>query len=213
MTDGGFQPVLRPSDAAPDVAGDRTCGTCTLCCTVLRVDALKKLGGVACAQLRPVAEGSAGGCGIYPDRPRICRTYRCLWLQGGLEEEDRPDRLDAVLDLVSTAGSVRLAVRERVPGAVDQNPRLRAIVERYRSSTPVRVSNVHDVMNPSAPVRILLPGGEEHRLDGDIRTEWRDGRQVRTDRLPFTERAFRRIILLWRRLRLRGFGDGSGAAR
>ena len=207
MSDPDFKPVLRPGDAGPAVESSRECGSCTLCCTLLRVDALKKLGGVSCANLR----GTDGGCGIYSDRPKICRTYRCLWLQGGLEEGDRPDRLDAVLDLVSAGGSVRLAVREVFPGAIDENPRLREIVERYRAGIPVRISNVSDVMNPSAPVRILLPGGEEHRLEGDVRTEWREGQRVRTDKIPFTERAARKIVLAWRRFRLRGYGDGSAA--
>ena len=206
MSESGFQPVLRPRDAGPDVESSRECGGCTLCCTVLRVDALKKLGGVSCANLR-----GADGCGIYAERPRICRAYRCLWLQGGLEEADRPDRLDAVLDLVSAGGSVRLAVREVFPGAVDENPRLREIVERYRAGIPVRVSNISDVMNPDALVRVLLPGGEEHRLEGDMKTRWAHGKATGSDRIPFTERMARRVLLAWRRLRLRGYGDGSAA--
>ncbi len=209
MKERAFQPVMRPRDASPGVESERSCGECTLCCTVLRVDALRKLGGVACAQL--VSE--TGGCGIYDDRPRICRSYRCLWLQGGLEEEDRPDRLGAVLDLVSEAGTPRLAVRELEPGASDAKPRLRAIIERYREGVPVRISDVRDVMNPDAPFRVLLPGNEEHRVAGDVREIWREGRRVETRRLPLIERVARSLIARFRALRLRGYGDGSRRRR
>jgi hypothetical protein len=176
---------------------------------VLRVDALKKLGGVACTHL----VSASGGCGIYQERPRICRSYRCLWLQGGLDEEDRPDRLGAVLDLVTEAGVPRLAVREVTPGASEERPRLRAIIARYREGLPVRISDVADVMNPGAPFRVLLPGAEEHRLAGDVRETWRGGECVETRKLPFTERIARVLITRFRALRLRGYGDGSASGR
>ncbi len=201
--------MLRPRDALPDVAVERSCGECTLCCTVLRVDALRKLGGLACTHL--VSE--AGGCGIYQDRPRICRSYRCLWLQGGLEEDDRPDRLGAVLDLVSEVGTPRLAVRELTPGASDENPRLRAIIGRYRAAIPVRISDVRAVMDPNAPFRVLLPENEEHRVAGDVREVWREGERVKRSRLPLTERVARRLITRFQAIRRRGYGDGSGNAR
>ncbi len=197
--------VLRPGDASPDVVPSRDCGPCTLCCTVLRVDDLKKLGGVACAHLR----ADSAGCGIYQDRPRICRTYRCLWLQGGLEDDDRPDRLDAVLDLLTEGGTTRLSVRESVPGAADTNPRLREVIAQFRASVPVRISDVRDVMNPDAPFRVLLPGGEEHRLAGDTRTLWRDGVCQSTERLPLLDRVVRRIVHAIRAFRVRNYGRGD----
>lgn len=204
-----FKPVLRPSDASPEVVPARSCGECTLCCTVLRVDALKKLGGVACTHLH----SETGGCGIYQERPRICRSYRCLWLQGGLDEEDRPDRIGAVLDLVTEAGVPRLAVRELTSGSANENPRLRAIIERYRAGLPVRISDVRDVMNPQAAFRVLLPANEEHRVAGDVREVWRDGQRVETRKLSWTERVARILITRFRAIRLRGYGDGSGNGR
>ena len=209
MKEREFHPVLRPRDASPDVEPERSCGECTLCCTVLRVDALRKLGGVACTHL----VSDTGGCGIYSDRPRICRSYRCLWLQGGLDEGDRPDKLGAVLDLLTAAGTARLSVRELVPGAADENDRLRVVIERYREAIPVRISDVHDVMSPNAPFRVLLPGNEEHRVAGDVREVWREGRRVETGKLPLTERLARRLITRFQAFRLRGYGDGSRSTR
>ena len=70
----------------------RAGGDCSLCCQVLRVDELAKLGGVPCIH----QDVGAKGCSIHPSRPKICRAYRCLWLSGGLAEADRPHRLGAV---------------------------------------------------------------------------------------------------------------------
>ncbi len=199
-----FRAVLRPRDARADDAeatGGRACGGCTLCCTVLRVDELGKLGGEPCRHLARLAGGTPG-CGIHAERPRICRRYRCLWLQGGLEEDDRPDRLGAVLDLLTEAGTTHLAVREAEPGALERSPRLRAVVERYRAFLPVRVTDTRDVMDGDAPVRLLLPSGEERIVEGDRVSVYRDGELAERTRLPWVQRAARRVLLRVRGHRL-----------
>ncbi len=184
-------------------AVERVCGGCSLCCTVLRVDELGKLGGEPCVHQRT---GEEGGCSIHPTRPGICRAYRCLWLRGGLDEPDRPDRLGAVLDVASEGGSPYLAVREAEPGAFDRSPRLREIAERYRASMPVRVTTARDVMNPDRPYRVLLPDGEEQRFDGDWVTVLQEGCPPQRRRVPWLERGVRRLALrlqAWRLRRLR----------
>ena len=173
---------------------------------MLRVDELKKLGGVACAALAP-----GGGCGIYARRPGICRAYRCLWLQGELEAEDRPDRLGAVVDRVMEAGAPLLAIREAAPGAFLRSARLRAIAERYRAAMPVRITDAARPLDPAARVRTLLPGGEELVAEGDRVVRLRPGHAPEAVRLPFLERALRRLWLAARRLRVRGYGDGGRA--
>src|SRR5262249_34032310 len=140
-------------------AGGRACGACSLCCTLLRVDELAKLGGVRCVHQR-----AEGGCAIHARRPEVCRRYRCLWLSGAL---------GAVLDLASRGGLPELVVHEREPGAFDASPRLRAIAERYRAAMPVRVLPGGGVMDPDRPFRVLLPGGEEQRIAGDRIEIWR----------------------------------------
>jgi len=169
----------------------RSCGGCSLCCTVLRVDELGKLGGTPCSAVR---EGG-DGCSIHATRPGICRAYFCLWLRGGLDEEDRPDRLGAVLDVSSEGGSPFLAIREAEPGTFDASPRLSAIAGTYRASMPVRITHVRDVMNPARPYRVLLPNGEEHRIEGETVTVLRPGRPPETRRIPWLERLVRRIQL------------------
>ena len=146
---------------------ERSCGGCTLCCTVLRVDELPKLGGVPCAKLVP------NGCGIYAQRPGVCRGYRCMWLQGGPDEADRPDRLGAVIDVVVEAGVQRLSIREAKAGTYDASPRLQTIAAKYRESMPVKLSTAERAMDPDAPFRLLLAGGEEQRVHGERIEFWR----------------------------------------
>jgi Fe-S-cluster containining protein len=168
----------------------RECGGCSLCCVVLRVDELGKLGGVPCEKLRP-----EGGCGIHATRPRVCRAYHCLWLRGGLEEADRPDQLGAVLDVTSEAGAPFLAIREASAGAFARAPRLREIAGEYRQSMPVRITSAADVLNPDRPYRVLLPGGEERLVEGETITIVRDGQPPETRRMPWLERGVRRVML------------------
>ena len=188
-------------------AAPRVCGSCSLCCTLLRVDELAKLGGTPCVHQR-----SQGGCGIHPRRPAICRSYRCLWLQGGLEVGDRPDRLGAVLDLASRGGFPELVVHEAEPGACERSPRLGEIVERHRRAMPVRILDTRAVLDADRPFRVLLPGGEEQRVAGEVVETWRDGVRVGAARLGWLERVARRVAIAARRLRLRPHRRGPRSA-
>ncbi|MEZ4332255.1 MAG: hypothetical protein R3F35_10905 [Myxococcota bacterium] len=176
-------------------AAERRCGSCSLCCTVLRVDALAKPAGRDCVHQRAI-----GGCAIHAERPPICRAYHCLWLQGGLEDDERPDRTGGVVDLETTGVGLRLAVREARPGAFDASPALQAIAERFRPSMPIRITDTADVADPDRPFRVLLADGVEQRVAGERIEIWRAGRLVEARRLPWLDRVARRAVVLWRRL-------------
>src|SRR5260221_8810535 len=62
-------------------ASDRSCGTCSLCCSLLRIDEpeIKKPANEWCRQCRP-----GHGCSIYAQRPPVCRKFKCAWLTGEL---------------------------------------------------------------------------------------------------------------------------------
>jgi hypothetical protein len=167
------------------------------------VDPLRKLGGTPCPQLREAP--AAPGCSIHAERPPICRAYRCLWLAGGLEEADRPDRLGAILDVATEGVVTRLRVHEARPGVYETSPRLREIVAEHRGSMPVWLSDVSRAGDETAPVRELGPGGAELRIEGDQVVELRDGREVARRRLPWLERTARRLALARRRRKLRGY--------
>jgi hypothetical protein len=185
------------------VSAARACGPCTLCCTLLRVDELRKLGGVPCAKLRRAPDPP--GCGIHATRPGVCRAYACLWLSGGLEEEDRPDLLGAILDVATEGFVTRLRVHEVTPGAFERSARLREIVEAHRGSMPVRICDVSRAGEPGAPVRELEPDGAELRIEGEVVTRLEAGRVIERRRLPWLERALRRAALAWRARKLRRY--------
>jgi Fe-S-cluster containining protein len=187
----------------PTAGKDRACGSCSLCCTVLRVDEIAKLGGTPCQHLRP-----DNGCEIYDQRPGICRAYRCLWLRGKLRDQDRPDRLGAVLDLVATGPDLRLSIRQASPDSYDRSSRLQEIAEDFRAFMPVRITDVDDVLDPDRPFRVLLPGGEEQLVAGEEIRVIRDGIEVETRRAPWPQRVARRITLRWRATKLRRIGSG-----
>jgi hypothetical protein len=83
----------------------KSCGTCTLCCTVMGVDMAPhpephKPIYTPCRHL------CKKGCGIYDIRPTTCRDWQCLWLFTqtldttlNLPKELRPDRCGVVLEV------------------------------------------------------------------------------------------------------------------
>lgn len=90
-----------------------SCGSCTLCCTVMKVtmpDRVKPAHSKC-------GDCTANGCAIYADRPDACAIFMCWWLgsQRMRERDDmkhfampssmRPDRTGIVLDL-NSAGYV-----------------------------------------------------------------------------------------------------------
>jgi gamma-glutamylcyclotransferase (GGCT)/AIG2-like uncharacterized protein YtfP len=126
-----------------------------------------------------------------------------MWLQGGLDEADRPDRLGAVLDVVVEAGVQRLSIREARAGTYDASPRLQAIAARYRESMPVKLSSAERALDPDAPFRLFLADGEERRVARETVEVWRGAVLERRERLPWAERMLRRGLLAWQGWRLR----------
>jgi hypothetical protein len=78
------------------VLADRACGDCTMCCTVLKMDApdFKKPAGIPCEHLASL------GCGIHAVRPDICRSWFCGWRRvAALPDDARPDRSRLLVSL------------------------------------------------------------------------------------------------------------------
>lgn len=53
----------------------RSCGSCTLCCKLMKVSELDKPSGTWC---KHVVQGK--GCGTYETRPESCRVFLCGYL-------------------------------------------------------------------------------------------------------------------------------------
>jgi hypothetical protein len=73
----------------------RTCGECTVCCTVPAIDnpQIQKAAGATCRHCE-------AGCAIYDARPDVCVSYFCGWRQFEIFSEDwRPDKSGVFAEL------------------------------------------------------------------------------------------------------------------
>jgi hypothetical protein len=62
----------------------------------IKDDGFDKPMGEWCGHCRP----GRGGCGIYPDRPRSCRDFKCHWLADETwGEEWKPNRSKIIVDM------------------------------------------------------------------------------------------------------------------
>lgn len=117
-----FPLIVREKQAR--VSEGRTCGSCTACCSTLSIPehGLDKAEREPCRHLR--ADSSCGGCSIYDDRPEPCRTFCCLWLEGGLagDERRRPDNLGLMFHWTVSAFGMHLMAWETRPGATEEPP-------------------------------------------------------------------------------------------
>ena len=72
----------------------RKCGSCSECCTALKIEALDKAAGEPCPHDR--GRGTRR-CTIYKDRPPECEKFSCGWQQKVLPSSMRPDETGLVL--------------------------------------------------------------------------------------------------------------------
>lgn len=111
----------------------RDCGSCTACCHSLVIEELAKPAFSKCAH------DCGGGCGVYESRPQSCRDFRCLWLDGHLEENDRPDKLGVIFTTThdEQVGVHPLIVEARPQGA--DSDTVRDAIDRLTHKSPVLV--------------------------------------------------------------------------
>jgi hypothetical protein len=136
----------------------RECGACSLCCTVLRVDELRKLGGTPCEHQCAAAAAESTRSGRASAAPIAASGSA-----GGLRDADRPDALGAVLDVVSQGASTWLEIREAQPGAFERSPRLREIAQEYRASMPC---------GSATPPTCSIPSGDSACSCRAARSAW-----------------------------------------
>lgn len=118
------------SNQRPEKPGQRQCGECQECCTVLEVSeglvtlderpiVWRKERGLECEMI-----GDPGkGCAIYSDRPRACQAWACAWLDGAdfLPDDWRPDKLGMIMWKETTAVGPSLCVDECRDGVIKEN--------------------------------------------------------------------------------------------
>lgn len=73
----------------------RSCGDCTLCCTLIPVEEIGKPANQRCR-----FQGF-GCCTIYAQRPASCRLWNCRWLvNDDADDLPRPDAAGYVIDVL-----------------------------------------------------------------------------------------------------------------
>jgi hypothetical protein len=94
----------------------RECGDCSLCCKVMAIEELTKPAGSWCAHCAP-----GRGCRNYPNRPRECRDFSCLWLiDSRFGTHWKPN--SAKLVLTTSADGLEIRCDPGFPGAWRKEP-------------------------------------------------------------------------------------------
>lgn len=91
----------------------RSCGPCTMCCTVMEVKEIGKARDERCEHLRRTTKP----CSIYEDRPSSCRAYQCMWLMGAIDVQLRPDKVRAVMGMNDQGNIVQIMIHPSDRGA------------------------------------------------------------------------------------------------
>ena len=91
---------------------NRECGECELCCINLTIEEgdFCKPGGTPCKYLKK----DGHGCSVYgtSKKPTVCTKFKCGWLSGMGEEEDRPDKSGVFLHIDTFNGGTWIFVME-----------------------------------------------------------------------------------------------------
>jgi hypothetical protein len=161
---------------------ERTCGACTACCYALGVDAIDKPEFEDCKHLLQADSACGGcdsGCAVYADRPEPCKTYKCLWLDGLIpDEEERPDKLGVVFTpSASKVLGPYVQVTEVIDGAVERDDvrRLIEVLGEHVAVLHIRAEGT----------RVLVAAPEEvfKRVVEILRAQSQDFKIVKRDRL------------------------------
>lgn len=100
------------------IAPGRSCGTCSMCCKIARVDYFKKPAGKWCEHCL-----IGKGCAIYETRPAVCRRFLCLWMMNPeLPPVWKPDRSKMYLHIELSGERLAAHVDPSVPGAWRKEP-------------------------------------------------------------------------------------------
>lgn len=109
------------------ILNSRTCGGCTVCCTLPHISELNKNNYQHCKY-----EISGVGCGIYESRPDCCRGFKCSWLNGEIEgdERRRPDNLGMMFSVGETKEEGYCVFAWEVFKGSSNEPSVRYLIEK-----------------------------------------------------------------------------------
>lgn len=124
------------SDAqTPKLVAGRSCGACSLCCKLMRVDEFDKPQGVWCRHCAP----GRGGCAIHASRPAVCRDFHCGWLVGpNLGPEWQPLTCRMIIFFESNGNRLAVHVDPNHPQAWQREPYYRQLKGWSREAVDAR---------------------------------------------------------------------------
>jgi hypothetical protein len=138
------------------VVPGRSCGSCSLCCKVVRIPEVGNTAGTWCRHARP-----GKGCGIYDQRPFLCRSAYCEWMvTPGFGPEWKPEVAKFVI--YQSQGGKRISIHVD-PGAPDAWRRAPYYenIKRWATEAAWKMPDPHmvDVMIGEHST-VILPDGE-----------------------------------------------------
>lgn len=163
--------TLGDVEPAPALVTGRSCGTCSLCCKVLAVEALNKPSGQWCVHAAP-----GRGCQIHEARPQACREFFCVWLTDpNLGPEWKPEVARFVLSSDSQHRALVVLADAGMPLAWKREPycgalrRMSESLFRLDRKVLVNLRGQVTVVLPDREVALgVLPPGEDIVI-------WREG--------------------------------------
>lgn len=142
----------------PVVKPQRACDGCTVCCTLPDIPEVDSPPYVPCRH-----QGECG-CGIYAERPQVCRDFSCEWLRGNAPEWMKPDVCGVMPGHTADHGAMQLW--EVWPDSA-QSPRvLKFIQESNRRGIHVVVRPHPSADSPTPRNRVHLATGEVREFEG-----------------------------------------------
>jgi hypothetical protein len=152
---------MSSADIRAEPAPGRSCGTCTLCCKVLRILTLNSPRGVWCPHCRP-----GKGCGIYTDRPDACRAFICMWLGDPTLGPDWKPEKSKFLVTKAANGSLEICCDPGVSSPWRKEPyysQLRkwaAFLQKEKKTVSIWSGNIVTVLAPEKeyPVGAVVDG-------------------------------------------------------
>ena len=166
----------------------RSCGTCTLCCKLMKVSELDKPSGTWCTH---VAQGK--GCGIYETRPHSCRAFLCGYLSTeALSDAWYPGRCKIVLS--SNEGGITAQIDPSRPDVWRQAPYYEQFKSWSRAMSPkgrvmlLRIGARAVVILPDEDVDVgVVSPSDSFFLDmlpGAVGPQYRVRKEARSAELP-----------------------------
>ena len=153
-------------------ADGKTCGECGMCCKLLGIETIAKPTGSWCPHFQ-----RGRGCSIYTERPAVCASFECLWLDSEkLDEAWRPDRCKFVMYTERDGKRLNVVADPAQPGAWRREPyysRLKAMSRRVYDGYELVVSigDRRVVMFPSEDVDLGVVNPEHKIVSGIAEVE------------------------------------------